>query len=295
MLKGVLAGFVTYAFFSISDAASKALGARLGVFEILFFLTLASFLTFAFAKPADERWRDVFHMNRPHLIFLRNATGIVGSFFGVYAFTTLPLAEAYSLLFLVPAFVTILSIPMLGEQVGWRRWVAVLVGFVGVLIVVRPGFREVHLGHLAAVCGAGFGAVSLITIRKIGRTENRITLLTMLYLSALVVDGLLMMIDFKVPTWHEAAIFTVGGFMGGIGQIGMVIAMRLAPSNRVAPTQYSQIVWALFYGAVFFGDFPDPVAFVGIALVVASGLFTLVREEQLYGWSRRAFFLRNRQ
>jgi S-adenosylmethionine uptake transporter len=75
----------------------------------------------------------------------------------------------------------------------------------------------------------------------------------------------------------------------------MVIAMRLAPSNRVAPTQYSQIVWALFYGAVFFGDFPDPVAFVGIALVVASGLFTLVREEQLYGWSRRAFFLRNRQ
>jgi S-adenosylmethionine uptake transporter len=234
-------------------------------------------------------------MNRPHLVFLRNATGIVGSFFGVYAFTTLPLAEAYSLLFLVPAFVTILSIPMLGEQVGWRRWLAVLVGFVGVLVVVRPGFREVHLGHLSAVVAAAFGAVSLITIRKIGRTENRITLLTMLYLSALVVDGALMMIDFKVPTWTEVAIFTVGGFMGGVGQIGMVIAMRLAPSNRVAPTQYSQIVWAIVYGAILFGDFPDPVAFIGIALVIASGLFTLFREEQLYGWSRRAFFMRNRQ
>jgi S-adenosylmethionine uptake transporter len=295
MLKGVLAGFVTYAFFSTSDASAKALGARLNVFEILFFLTLASFLTFAFAKPSDERWRDVFKMNRPHLVFLRNATGIVGSFFGVYAFTTLPLAEAYSLMFLVPAFVTILSIPMLGEQVGWRRWLAVAVGFIGVLIVVRPGFREVHLGHLAAVFAAAFGAVSLITIRKIGRTENRITLLTMLYLSALVADGLLMLFDFKVPTWRETAIFTVGGFMGGVGQIGMVIAMRLAPSNRVAPTQYSQIVWALIYGAVFFGNFPDPVAFIGIALVIASGLFTLIREEQLYGWSRRAFFMRNRQ
>jgi drug/metabolite transporter (DMT)-like permease len=104
-----------------------------------------------------------------------------------------------------------------------------------------------------------------------------------------------MLFDFKVPTWRETAIFTVGGFMGGVGQIGMVIAMRLAPSNRVAPTQYSQIVWALIYGAVFFGNFPDPVAFIGIALVIASGLFTLIREEQLYGWSRRAFFMRNRQ
>lgn len=296
MIKGVIAGFITYAFFSTSDAASKALGARLSVFEILFFLTLSSFLTFTFAKPSNERWRDIFQMNRPHLVFLRNTTGVIGSILGVYAFTTLSLAEAYSLLFLVPAFVTILSIPLLGEQVGWRRWLAVLVGFAGVLLVVRPGFRELHLGHLAAIVAAGFAAVSLITIRKIGRSENRITLLTTLYLSMVVVDGILMLVfGFQVPTWREVAIFTLGGFLGGIGQITMIVATRLAPSNRVAPAQYSQIIWALVYGAAFFGDWPDAVAFVGIALVVASGLFTLVREEQLHGWSRRAFLLRNRQ
>jgi drug/metabolite transporter (DMT)-like permease len=295
MIKGVATGFLAYAFFSTSDAASKALGAHLNVFEILFFLTLASFLTFAFAKPAEERWGDIFRMNRPKLIFLRNGTGIIGSIFGVYSFTTLPLAEAYALIFLVPAFVTILSIPLLGEQVGWRRWLAVIVGFAGVLLVVRPGFRELHLGHATAVLSAALGAVSLITIRKIGRTENRITLLTTLYLSALVVDGLLMLVDFRVPTWHDTAIFTVGGLCGGIGQIAMITAMRLAPSNRIAPTQYSQIVWALIYGAVFFGDFPDAIAIAGIGLVIASGLFTLFREEQLHGWSRRTFLMRNRQ
>jgi S-adenosylmethionine uptake transporter len=295
MLKGIAAGFLAYGFFSTSDAASKALGARLSVFEILFFLTLASFSTYAFAKPADESWSDVFRFNRPRLVLLRNASGIVGSFFGVYSFTTLPLAEAYSLLFLMPAFVTILSIPMLGEQVGWRRWLAVLVGFAGVLLVVRPGFRELHLGHLTAIVAACCGALSLILLRMIGRTEKRISLLTALYVMALIADGALMVFDFKVPNWREVGIFTLGGFVGGIGQIAMLTATRLAPSNRIAPAQYSQIIWAIIFGAVFFGDFPDAVAFLGIALVIASGMFTFFREEQLYGWSRRTFLMRSRQ
>jgi S-adenosylmethionine uptake transporter len=295
MLKGVAAGFLAYGLFSTGDAASKALGGTMSVFEILFFLTLASFTTFAFAKPADERWSDVFRINRPRLVLLRNTSGIIGSFFGVYSFTTLPLAEAYSLLFLMPAFVTILSIPLLGEQVGWRRWAAVAVGFAGVLLVVRPGFRELHLGHLTAIVAACLAAVSLITLRKIGRSENRITLLATLYGMALVADGLLMMFDFRVPGWREVAIFTLGGFLGGIGQIAMLTATRLAPSNRVAPAQYSQIIWAIVYGAVFFGDFPDAIAVAGIGLVVASGMFTFFREEQLYGWSRRTFLMRSRQ
>ncbi len=235
MLKGVAAGFLAYGLFSTSDAAAKVLGARLSVFEILFFLTLASFTTFAFAKPKDEVWSDMWRMSNPRLIIIRNFSGIIGSFFGVYSFTTLPLPEAYSLLFLLPAFVTILSIPILGETVGWRRWLAVAVGFAGVLLVVRPGFRELHLGHLTAIVAAALGAVSLITIRMIGRRKKRITLLASLYGMALIADGLLMAFDFKVPTLREVAIFTLGGFLGGIGQIAMLTATRYAPSNRVAP------------------------------------------------------------
>ncbi|MEJ0014028.1 MAG: DMT family transporter [Bauldia sp.] len=295
MLKGVAAGFLAYGLFSASDASTKALGGTLSVFEILFFLTLASFSTFAFAKPKDEAWPDMWRINNPRLVLIRNASGIVGSFFAVYSFTTLPLPEAYSLLFLMPAFVTIFSIPILGEEVGWRRWLAVIVGFGGVLLVVRPGFRELHLGHLTAIVGAALGAVSLITLRMIGRSEKRITMLASLYVMALIADGALMIFNFRVPGWHEVAIFTLGGFLGGIGQIAMLTATRYAPSNRVAPAQYSQMLWAILYGALFFHNFPDPIAFVGIALVVASGLFTFVREEQLYGWSRRTFLLRTRQ
>jgi S-adenosylmethionine uptake transporter len=295
MLKGVAAGFLAYGLFSASDAATKAIGTSLSVFEILFFLTLASFSTFAFAKPKDEVWADMWRMSQPRLVLIRNTSGIVGSFFAVYSFTTLPLAEAYSLLFLMPAFVTIFSIPVLGEEVGWRRWLAVAVGFVGVLLVVRPGFRELHLGHLTAIVGAALGAVSLITLRMIGRGEKRITLLASLYVMALIADGALMLFDFRVPDLHHIAILALGGFLGGIGQIAMLTATRFAPSNRVAPAQYSQMVWAIVYGALFFHNFPDPIAFVGIALVIASGLFTFLREEQLYGWSRRTFLLRSRQ
>jgi S-adenosylmethionine uptake transporter len=295
MLKGVAAGFLAYGLFSASDASTKALGGTLSVFEILFFLTLASFLTFVFAKPKDEAWSDMWRIANPRLVLLRNASGIIGSFFAVYSFTTLPLAEAYSLLFLMPAFVTIFSIPILGEDVGWRRWLAVVVGFGGVLLVVRPGFRELHLGHLTAIVGASCGAVSLITLRMIGRSEKRITLLASLYGMALVADGALMAFNFRVPDMHEVAIFTLGGFLGGIGQIAMLTATRYAPSNRVAPAQYSQMLWAILYGALFFHNFPDPIAFVGIALVIASGLFTFLREEQLYGWSRRTFLLRSRE
>lgn len=296
MLKGVAVGFLSYGLFSSSDASVKALG-RLGlpVFEIIFLLTLVTFVgTIGFAKPRSEKWTGLFKLKRPGLVLLRAFLGTAGGLCGVYAFTTLPFAEAYSLLFLAPALVTILSIPLLGEQVGWRRWLSVAVGFAGVLLVVRPGFRELHLGHLAAAVAALIGALAMITLRKIGTTERRVSVLAVVYVMVLVVNGPLMLLDFRVPTAQELGIALFGGFIGGIGQITMMIAIQLAPANRVAPAQYSQIVWAVAYGALFFGEFPDGVAFIGMVLVVASGLFTFFREEQRHQWSRRVLLLRSR-
>ena len=99
MIKGVLFGFLTYVLFSCADASVKAMGGKLPVFEIAFFVTLASFSTFGFARSKSERWRDVFRLNRPHLVFLRAICGTVGGIFAFYAFTTIPFAEAYSVLF----------------------------------------------------------------------------------------------------------------------------------------------------------------------------------------------------
>jgi drug/metabolite transporter (DMT)-like permease len=294
MIKGVLFGFLTYALFSCSDACVKALGRTLPVFEIGFFITLVSLSTFGFARSKSERWRELFRLNRPHLVFLRVGAGICAGIFGVFAFSTIPFAEAYSVLFLMPLFATMLSIPVLGERVGWRRWLAVATGFGGVLLVVRPGFHQLHLGHLSAMLSAICASISITTLRKIGPTEKRMSLLAVLYLSALAVNGVLMIHQFRTPTLLDVALIVLAGLVGGFGQISMLAATRLAPANRVSPTQYSQIIWAIILGALFFGEFPDHIAFIGMVLVVASGLFTFLREEQLRGWSRRTFVLRNR-
>jgi drug/metabolite transporter (DMT)-like permease len=295
MLKGVAVGFSSYLMFSTADACIKALGGLgMSIFEILFLVTLVSFSTFGVGKPEHEKWSEVFRLHRPKLVLLRALGGTMAGLFGVYAFTTLPFAEAYSLLFLMPAFATILSIPILGEEVGWRRWVAVLLGFVGVLLVVRPGFRELHLGHLAAAIAAVFAAMSMIVLRIIGSTEKRISVLAVVYLCALAVNAPLLVFGFAVPTWREAGLVLLAGLVGGIGQIAMFTALKLAPANRIAPAQYSQIIWAVVFGAAFFGELPDGIAFFGMALVAGSGLFTFLREEQLHGWSRRTLLLRNR-
>jgi drug/metabolite transporter (DMT)-like permease len=292
--RGVAAGFLCYFLFSSADACIKSLGGRMSVFEIIFFVTAAHFLTIGVAKPAAEEWRDVFRMHRPALVAARAACGIGGGLCSVYAFTTLPLAEAYALIFLMPAFATMLSIPLLGEEVGWRRWTAVAVGFVGVLLVIKPGFRELHLGHLAAAGGAVFGALSMIILRTIGATEKRITLLAVIYTAATTVNGVLMIPTFTTPALADLGIIALAGLAGGAGQIAIITAARLAPASRVASAQYSQIVWAVIFGAVFFAEFPDRVAFAGMVLVALSGLFTFLREEQLHGWSRRIILMRNR-
>lgn len=294
MIQGVLIGFLSYALYSSGDAVAKALGASLSVFEVMFLLTLFSLVTIPLAKPREEEWRDVFRLQRPVLVWVRNIAAVAANLFGIYSFTVLPLAEAYSLIFLMPAFVTIVSIPVLGEKVGWRRWLAVTIGFIGVLLVVRPGFRELNAGHLAAVLSAAMSAVSLLTLRMMGQAEKRISLLTTLYLSALVINGVLMLPHLRLPTWHELGLSVIGGFFAGGGNTFILLATRLVPANRVAPTQYSQILWAVIFGVLFFGDFPDPIAFAGMALVVVSGLITLAREEKLHGWWRKTPLLRDR-
>ena len=295
MLKGVAVGFLSYLLFSSADSCIKALGGLgMPIFEILFLVTLATFSTIGFAKPKTEKWSEIFQLHQPGLVLARALCGTLAGLLGVYAFTTLAFAEAYALLFLMPAFATILSIPVLGEEVGWRRWLAVAVGFAGVLLVVRPGFRDLHLGHLAAACAAVFAALSMIVLRMLGPTEKRGSVLVVVYLVALVINLPFMLLEFRMPEPRAIGLVLLAGVVGGFGQIAMMIATKLSPANRVAPAQYSQIIWAVVFGAAFFGELPDAIAFVGMALVVASGLFTFFREEQLHHWSRRVLLMLSR-
>jgi drug/metabolite transporter (DMT)-like permease len=280
MVKGILLGFAAFGIFSCGDACVKALGGRLTVFEIGFFTTLVAFIAVPFVKRPSERWRDMFRMHNPKLVLLRTLAGVLAGLLGIYSFTHLPLAEVYALIFLAPLFVTILSIPFLGESVGWRRGLAILVGFLGVLLVVRPGFRELLPAHLAATAIALCGAVTVLVLRALGPTEKRITLMGVVFCAALTVNGAIMLTDFHLPAPTDFLLLAGAGLCGGAGHMLLMAATRAAPANRIAPAQYSQIIWALVLGALFFGELPDAIAFAGIALVTLAGLFTFVREEK---------------
>lgn len=280
MLKGICLGFLSFAVFSCADACIKALGGRLTVFEVGFFTTLFAFVAVPFARHPSERWREMFHMRRPGLVLTRAVAGVLAGVLGIYSFTHLPLAEVYALIFLAPLFVTLLSIPILGETIGWRRVAATVVGFAGVMLVVRPGFREIQPAHLAAAAIALCGAVTVLTLRALGPSERRITLMGVVFLATLAVNGIVMAFDFHVPALHDFLLIAAAGLCGGLGHMLLMAATREAPANRIAPAQYSQIVWAVLLGALFFDELPDATAFVGIALVTFAGLFTFVRERQ---------------
>lgn len=280
--------------FSTGDAFIKAAGAATGVFVIAFFVTLFSAIPSWFARPADERWREFWRMRHPRLVHLRAAAGVAAGLFGIHAFTHLPLAEAYALIFLMPAFTTLLSVLALGERVGWRRWLAVGLGFLGVLVAVRPGFREVGLAHLAAA-GCAFGAAITVTVlRRIGNEEKRTSLIGAVFLWGVLVNGALMAPGFAWPAPQTLLALVLAGFCAGLGQLCLMAATRAAPAARIAPMQYSQILWAVLLGALFFAEYPDTLTLAGLALVALSGLLTLLRDEVRSGWLRRVPLLRER-
>ncbi|CDX26447.1 conserved membrane hypothetical protein [Mesorhizobium sp. ORS 3324] len=295
MPNGILLALIAYASYSCSDAVIKSLGGQFTVFEIGFFTTLFAGCFLFFTCPAGERWRDFWRTRRPWAVQARAWAGIASGVLSVYAFTTIPLAEVYALIFLAPLFVTILSTVVLKEKVGPWRWLAVVAGFAGVMLVVRPGFRELHLGHLAAFAIAFLAATSVILMRSLAQQEKRTTMLGVLIGYGLVFNGLgAAATSFTVPDGKQLVWLIMAGAFTACGQLLQLLAAKYAPANRIAPTHYSQIVWAVVLGSLFFREYPDLLTLAGLAVLGASGLLTMVREEVRLGTVRWNPFTRTR-
>ena len=295
MNNGVLLALLAYASFSLGDAVIKAMGGHLGTFEIAFYITLFSGFFLYFTKPREERWRDFWRTRRPLATQARGLSGVLASILGVYAFTTIPFAETYALIFLAPLFVTILSMVFLKEQVGAWRWFAVIAGFAGVMLVVQPGFRVLEPGHLAALSVAFLAAITVVLLRSLAATEKRTTLMGYLIVNGLVINGTLMFATAEaLPTLPQAAWLLLGGAFAAGGQFALLAATRTAPANQIASTHYSQIVWAVVLGALFFSEYPDMLSIVGLAVLAGAGLLTVVRERIRLGMVRWNPFFRNR-
>jgi drug/metabolite transporter (DMT)-like permease len=287
MFKGVLLGFMAFAAYALSDAFVKSLRGSLPAYEAVFFGAALGLTALPFIKGDGDRWREVLFAQRQGLWLVRAIASAVGSIAAVIAFTALPMAEAFALIFLLPIFVTILSVLVLKEHVGWRRWSAVVAGFIGVLVVLRPGFRVLGVGHLAAIiCGLA-GAISMIALRLAGPHEKRITLYGAGMVGSMLITGLLMLSDFHWPSLHQWLLLLGYGLLAALASVLLMLATQKAPANHVAPTQYSQMLWAVLLGYVVFHDPLDWPMAIGIAIILGAGLFTFVREERMTRWWKR--------
>jgi len=209
---------------------------------------------------------------------IRAVFTVASAFMFVIGVRYLPLADATAISFAGPLFITMLATPMLGEYVGWRRWSAVIVGFIGVLIITRPTGDVVRLAVLLPL-GSAFAAAmrDLITRRIAPReTSNSILVTTT---SAVALSGLATLpMGWVVPTPGDLGLVAMGGIVSGCGHYCMIETFRNAEAGLVAPFKYSSIVYAVAMGYLFWGDLPDAWVIAGTAILVASGLYILHRE-----------------
>ena len=188
---GVLFALLGFVIFSSHDALIKVLGGNYAVFQIVFFSVLFSFVPMTLIMATD-RTEANFVPHKPLFLLLRTGTVIIGMICGFYAFTVLTLAEAYSLLFASPLLITALSVPFLGEKVGKRRWAAVVLGLIGVIIVLRPGLQPLSLGHIAGLTAAVANSIGAIVVRKVGREERSQTLILFPMVAVLLIMAMVM-------------------------------------------------------------------------------------------------------
>lgn len=286
--QGILLAFLAFAAYAVSDASVKLLHGSLSAYEAVFFGALSGVVALPLLRAPGERYLAVFRARRPSMWLLRAGAALTGSLGSVTAFTHLSMAEAFCLLFLMPTFVTLLSVIFLREPVGWRRWLAVLLGFVGVLVVLRPGFRELNIGHLGAVVGGLSGAVTVVMMRAHGRSESRLSLYGAGLVGPVVGCGLLMLPSFVWPGPMQWVWLMGYGLLMAAGNALVMLASQRAPASLVAPAQYSQMLWAIAFGYLVFGDHLEPVMAVGVGIIILSGVMTFLREQvrRPKGWAR---------
>ena len=266
------------ALFSLMDAGLKLLAAHYPPFQVAA-LRGASSLPFVLVWVAATSGLAPLLRVRWPLHLLRGVLGITMMAAFVYALQTLPLSTAYAIFFVAPLLITALSVPLLRERVGPRRWTAIAVGLVGVLVLLRPtGEGMLSLASLAVLLAALMYAISAISVRVLARTDSTqsmmVWLLTMMALGA----GAL-----AIPGWvdiraSDGWIILGVGIAGAFGQYAITEAFRRGEASLIAPLEYTALVWGVLLDATLWGVLPDGITWLGAGIIVASGLYLLRRE-----------------
>jgi drug/metabolite transporter (DMT)-like permease len=271
--------------FSLGSAMVKALTESVPLMEIVMARALVGFVAML-----PVLWRHgglaALATRRPVGHVVRAFTGFVGTITTVYGYTALPLATVTALGFAMPLFLTALSVPLLGERVGWRRTAAVLVGLGGVLVMLRPWRTGTDALPIFAVgvvlLGVAAWALSMISICRMGEAgESNVTIVVWYSLGTAALAAVGALPNWVTPTWGEAGGLLAAGLLSGIAQLLMTEGYRTGETTLVAPFEYGAIVYATVLGVAFWREWPDGWSLLGIAILVAAGLYIWHREVTL--------------
>jgi drug/metabolite transporter (DMT)-like permease len=279
--RGIALMVFAMALASIMDALSKLL-ATYGHHPMQIawarFLFIALFLIPVLATQKSGSLKTA----RPGLQFVRGMAMCFSSVFFIAALSLLPMADAAALVFVLPFFVTAFSIPLLGERIGIRRWAAVAVGFVGVLIIVRPGGAGYGVAALLPIASAVCGALGFITTRMMRSTEPVLTTLVLSALIALAITSAAAPFVWTALDARSLALMVAIGALSAASQYVLILAFQYAQPSLLAPFLYSQMLWAIVLGFALFDALPDMATLVGAAIIIASGIYTWHRERRAH-------------
>ena len=270
----MIAGMVILA---STDAVSKHLTLSFAVVQILWvrFVVFAGVGTFmALRKNGLEGLRT----KRPVAQIARGVILNLANFIFVYSLSQMPLADAHSIMAIAPLLITAASVPLLGETVGVRRWMAIAVAFGGMLIILRPGTGVFDLVSLVPLAGACCFASYTILTKVISRDDSHETTLFYTGVIGLILMSVWVPFHWAEPTGADWFLLAVAGIGGTLAHVCIIVALHMAPASTLQPFNYTMLVWATVLGFLVFGDLPDTWTVVGALVIVFSGLYAWHRE-----------------
>ena len=274
----LLAGLLTFA---VMDGMTKKLSQTVPIPAILWVRSIvftALALAFLLRRHRGEGILALARSKRPVLQFSRALLLIIESAMFMLAFKLMPLADVHAVGAIAPLIVVALSVPLLKERVGPRRWAAVAVGFLGVLLIVRPGFDRIEAPILIALAGTAMWGLYQIMVRMVSRSDSNET--TSLWTAAvgLAATSLVGPAYWIAPSAAEWVQLAAIALLGSFGHVALISALAMTQPARLQPFMYTLFVWAVVVGYVMFGDVPDSLTLAGAAIVIASGIYVWHRE-----------------